>query len=97
MTIMANISSVLLQPFESLSPSSHVLLPASQAVHAVHLVASSRCVDVSHRSKRGLDPAGHLSQQTLKVGHPLLVYDNPASLEVRIAVSEHENVLHDGL
>lgn len=94
---MQSVSQFLLQPLESLPPSSDVLLPALQALQAVHLVASSRRVDVSHRSKRRLYPSGHLSQQSLEVGHPLVVDHYPASLVVRVAVPVHENVLHDGL
>lgn len=92
-----NLSLILLQLFESLPPSSDVLLPALQALQTVHFVASSRCVDVSHCSKWSLYSAGYLSQQSLKVGHPLLIYHYPASLVVWITVSIHENVLHDGL
>ena len=87
----------LLHLFEPLPPGSDVLLPALQALHAVHLVSFSRRVDVPHRSERGLNPAGHLPQQSLEIGHPLLVDDDPASLVVRVAVPEHENALHHGL
>lgn len=60
-------------------------------------MASPRRVDVPHGSKRGLYPAGHLSQQRLEGGHSLLVDHDPTSLIVRVAVAEHEDVLHDGL
>ena len=88
---------VLLQLFKSFSPSSNVLLPALKALHTVHLVASSRCVDVPHRSKRCLYPSGHLSQQSLKVAHSLLVNHYPASVIIWVTVAEHENALHNGL
>lgn len=60
-------------------------------------MASSGGVDVPHGSKRSLYPTGHLSQQSLKVGHSLLVYHDPTSLVVRISITEHEHVLHHRL
>lgn len=92
-----NLNLILLQLFEPLPPSSDVLLPALQALQTVHFVTLSRCIDVSHSSKRSLYSTGDLSQQSLKVGHPLLIYHYPASLVVWITVSKHKNIFHDGL
>lgn len=60
-------------------------------------MASPRRVDVPHSPERGLYPAGHLSEQRLEGGHPLLVDDDAPSLVIRVAVAEHEDVLDDGL
>lgn len=60
-------------------------------------MSSSRRVNGPHGSKRRLYPAGHLSEQRLKIGHSFLVNYDPTSLIVGVAVAEHENVLHDGL
>lgn len=68
-----------------------------EALQTVHLVAPPRCVDVSHGSKRRLDAAGYLPEQSLKVAHPPLVDDDPPSLVVRVTVAKHKNVLDDGL
>lgn len=88
---------LLLQLLELLPPGSDILLPTLQALQTVYFVASSRCVDVPHGSKGRLHPAGHLSQQSVKIAHPLLVNHYTASLVVRVAVSVHKNVLHNGL
>lgn len=89
--------SFLLELFEFLFSRSDVLLPALQALHAVHLVPPSWRVDVPHRPERSLYPAGHLSQQRLEVTHSLLVDDYPSCLVVRVSVPEHEDVFHHGL
>lgn len=86
-----------LQFLEGFPATSHILLSTLKLLQLPDTMPSPGGIDVTHSSKGCLHPTCHFFQEDLEVGHFLLIDDNAAPREERIAVAIHQHTLHHRL